>query len=50
MTFISVERIKGGEFKANGILGLGPSAGDESFVAQLHKQGVIEREIVSINL
>lgn len=34
-TFVAVERIKGGEFSANGILGLAPTAGPESFVAQL---------------
>lgn len=49
-TFVAVERIKGGEFAANGILGLAPTAGEESFVAQLKAQGAIDKEIVSINL
>ena len=42
-TFVSVERIKGGEFMAQGILGLAPSSGSESFVNSLKSQKVIEK-------
>lgn len=48
--FVAVEKIKGGEFAANGILGLAPSRDEKSFVRQLFDNGVIDKEIVSLNL
>jgi len=48
--FVAVEKIKGGEFAANGILGLAPSRDEKSFVRQLFDNGVIDQEVVSLNL
>ena len=47
-TFLAVERIQG-NFNANGILGLAPVEGERSIVQQMRKQGIISKEIISIN-
>jgi hypothetical protein len=47
-TFLAVESVKG-DFPANGIVGLAPSDDSRSFVWNLKQQGVIEKELVSIN-
>jgi hypothetical protein len=48
--FVAIEKIKGGEFAANGILGLAPSRDEKSYVRQLFDNGIIDKEVVSINL
>lgn len=47
-TFLAVESVNG-DFRANGIVGLAPTQDSRSFVWNLKKQGVIEKELVAIN-
>ena len=48
--FVAIEKIKGGEFGANGILGLAPSWDEKSFVQQLFDNEVINKKVVSLTL
>mmetsp|Transcript_14385 Transcript_14385/g.24503 ORF Transcript_14385/g.24503 Transcript_14385/m.24503 type:complete len:214 (+) Transcript_14385:439-1080(+) len=38
------------KFQPNGVLGLAPGGGDQSFISQLKVQGSIQRELVGLNL
>jgi hypothetical protein len=47
-TFLAVEYVSG-PFPSNGIVGLAPSGDSRSIIKTMKKQGVIEKELVSIN-